>query len=156
MPRPAVRVLPRILALAFGLAGLPALAPGAQWTPVGPTGVGMVLAIAPGRTAAYAATCNGVYRSDDGGSSWREAGLQRECVVRLAVDPRPAADTLYAIVDPRAFVSPHPEPSYLVSSGLLLFSTLCVTRDGGQHGPRRQPTAARLSRSISVSLRARM
>ena len=130
------RVLPRILALGLavglGLVTQPAAASAGEWTPIGPTGVGMVTAIAAGRTAMYAATCGGVYRSDDGGASWRETGPARACVVRLAVDPRPDADTLYAIVDTHFFVSPRPEPSFIGLSGLFVESTLWVSRDGGQ------------------------
>lgn len=99
------------------------------WVPIGPTGVGMVMDLAAGRSAVYAATCNGVYRSSDGGSRWHEAGLQRECVLRLAVDAR--SDTIYAIVDPHFFVSYYPEPSHLLSN-LLLGSSLWVSRDGGR------------------------
>lgn len=131
MPRTRPRSLPRVLALAIGLASPAAVSVG-EWLPVGPNDVGMVMDIAAGRTAVYAATCNGVYRSDDGGSSWREAGLPRENVVRLAVDPRPDADTLYAIVDVNLFVSPRPEPSHLGRSGLFIGSMLWVSRDGGQ------------------------
>jgi hypothetical protein len=94
----------------------------------------MITAIAGGRSAIYTATCNGVYRSDDGAASWHETGLQRKCVDRLAVDPQGDADTLYAIVDNLDFVSPYPEPRSLTHIGvtLILGSTLWVSRDGGR------------------------
>jgi photosystem II stability/assembly factor-like uncharacterized protein len=103
------------------------------WISIGPTDVGMVTAIAGGRSAVYAATCDGVYRSDDGAGSWQLIGLQHQCVVRLAVDPHAEADadTLYAVVDNRAFVGLYPEPSYMALSGLVLGSTLWVSTDGG-------------------------
>jgi photosystem II stability/assembly factor-like uncharacterized protein len=91
----------------------------------------MVTAIAGGRSGVYAATCNGIYRSDDGAASWHGSGLQRACVVRLAVDPSGDADTLYAIVDNQLAVSFYPEPSGMVFIGTVPFSTLWVSRDGG-------------------------
>ncbi|HEY7574220.1 MAG TPA: hypothetical protein VIB08_03605 [Thermoanaerobaculia bacterium] len=129
MPRLAARVLPSVLALAGALV---ASAAHAQWLRIGPNDVGMVTALAGGGTAVYAATCNGVYRSDDGAASWHEAGLQRRNVVRLAVDGAGGADTLYAIVDNRVFVGPVPEPSHLALPNLFLGSSLWVSRDGGE------------------------
>ncbi len=124
--------IPRLPIVALVLASSRAAASlAAPWIPVGPTGVGMVTTLAAGRSSVYAATCNGVYRSDDHGSSWHEAGLPRECVVRLAVEPGPDADTLYAIVDSHTFVASHPEPSAMTFP-LILGSTLWVSRDGGQ------------------------
>lgn len=48
--------------------------------------------------------CNGggVFRSDDGGRHWREAGLDKQRTERLAVDPRDSS-ALYAITDGRLF-----------------------------------------------------
>jgi photosystem II stability/assembly factor-like uncharacterized protein len=131
------RFLARLVALAAGLlSGEADAARAASWEPVGPTDVAMITVLAAGRSAVYAATCNGVYRSDDGASSWQEAGLQRRCVVRLAVDPRGDADTLYAIVDVHAFASPYPEPSFQAAIDLhfdvLFGSTLWVSRDGAR------------------------
>ncbi|HEY2796243.1 MAG TPA: hypothetical protein VGK26_00005, partial [Thermoanaerobaculia bacterium] len=127
------RGLPRFLALFLASAvGLPrATRATTSWAPVGPADVGMVTAIAGGRSGVYAATCNGIYRSDDGAASWHESGLQRACVVRLAVDPSGDTDTLYAIVDNQLAVSFYPEPSGMVFIGTVPFSTLWVSRDGG-------------------------
>ena len=130
MFRPAHSILPRLLVLVAGIAFLSAGTAVAEgWVPIGPTDVGMVTSLAADPTAIYAGTCNGVYRSANGGSSWREAGLQRECVIRLAVDAR--SDTIYAILDPRFFVLYYPEPSHLLTD-FHLGSTLWVSRDGGQ------------------------
>ena len=126
----ALRVLSRSWTLMLWLelcGGTNALA--RPWQPVGPSGVAMITGLGRGRTALYAATCNGVFRSDDGGASWREAGLQRRCVVRLAVQPGDS-DTLYAIVDNQIFTSLYPEPSFIALSGLFLGSSLSISRDG--------------------------
>ncbi len=119
----------RVLAFALSLAALSGAARAAGWVPIGPTDIGMVLDLAAGSSAIYAGTCNGVYRSEDRGSSWHEAGLQRECVVRVAADPR--SDTIYAILDPRYFVSFYPEPR-LLRGDFLPGATLWISRDGGQ------------------------
>jgi photosystem II stability/assembly factor-like uncharacterized protein len=98
------------------------------WIPIGPNDVAMVSALSVGRNAVYAATCNGVYRSDDGGGSWREAGLQGGTVLRIAADPR--SDTIYAIVLDKNLMPIFPEPSLLI--GPYLDSTVWVSRDGGR------------------------
>ena len=99
------------------------------WIPIGPHDIAMVTALSVGQRALYAGTCNGVYRSDDGGARWREAGLQRACVIRVAADPR--SDTIYAVVDHNSFVSYYPDPSHLLGP-LSLESTIWVSRDGAR------------------------
>ena len=47
-----------------------------SWTSHGPTDAGVVYDVAVGDTADYAATVNGVFRSDDGGATWRPSGFE--------------------------------------------------------------------------------
>src|SRR6185295_3393452 len=94
-------------AMAFGLAallGFLAAAPDAAgqsgtWTTRGPVG-GSVYCLVPdpSRPATiYAGTAQGVFKSDDGGASWRAAnsGMPAERVQTIAIDPT-ATETLYA------------------------------------------------------------
>ena len=99
--RGSLSVLNGVLALMLVTALVPQLGwaePG--WTGLGPDG-GWVLALAvsphPDR-ALFAATPSGVFRSRDGGASWRLAGLAGERVLALAVDPV-TAGRVYAGVD---------------------------------------------------------
>ena len=119
----------RLTACLVAFAGSTFAQAAGSWIPIGPNDVAMVSALSVGREALYAATCNGVYRSDDGGASWREAGLQRLCVIRLAADPR--SDTIYAIANHNTFISLRPEPSHLLFVSFL-GSTLWVSRDGAR------------------------
>jgi len=53
------------------------------WTSFGPTNVGQVLDVAAGGSVSYAATDNGVFRSEDGGVTWEPAGLEGQFVDRI-------------------------------------------------------------------------
>ena len=129
MFNPMPWTLPRFLALVAGLASLSARSAVAEgWSPVGSTGFGMVTVLSTGSSAVYAATGNGVYRSENGGTSWREAGLQRESVVRLAVDPR--SDTIYAILHSHDWAPAYPGP--LPTPPGILSDPLWVSHDGGE------------------------
>jgi photosystem II stability/assembly factor-like uncharacterized protein len=71
-----------------------------RWRSLGPFG-GDVFCFAIGPSpegVVYAGTGSGIFRSDDGGESWRFSGLAGERVLSLAVDPR-TADTAYAGID---------------------------------------------------------
>ena len=59
------------------LTTLAALAPAQEnaWISHGPTDVGWVNDLAIADAVVYAATLNGVFRSDDGGTTWKQAGL---------------------------------------------------------------------------------
>jgi photosystem II stability/assembly factor-like uncharacterized protein len=84
---------------------LAALARGEQgsWTSNGPNGVGSVLDLAVGDTAAYAATLNGVFRSVDGAASWQPSGFAGRMVERIVADP--GASVVFALSNGRLSVS---------------------------------------------------
>lgn len=88
-----------VAAVALCTCGAPQAAePG--WRPVGPEGGDITaLAVSPSDDAVvYAGTPAGVFRSADGGASWRYAGLSRYSVLALAVDPT-TPDTVFAGID---------------------------------------------------------
>lgn len=84
------RSLLKSLAVLFFLFAVPAWAGSNLWTPIGPDGGGILaLAAAPRQTGVlYAGTAGGVFKSTDGGATWRwsSRGL-RGGVVSLAVAP---------------------------------------------------------------------
>ena len=71
------------------LAALAAVAPAQEnvWTSHGPTGVGWINDLAIVDSVAYAATRNGVFRSDDGAASWQQAGLAGESIEQIVSPP---------------------------------------------------------------------
>jgi len=86
-------------ALALSLSGAPAFAQSGAWVTNGPSGGSVTaLAVDPAQPAiVYAATGNGVFRSQNGGGSWsdRSQGLGNRSATSLAIDPR-TTSTLYA------------------------------------------------------------
>src|SRR5262245_8455140 len=82
----------------FLLAGVAAAQTGA-WLPRGPLGGNVYCLVAdPSRPATlYAGTDQGVYKSEDGGASWRasNAGLAIYRVQTIAIDPA-STSTMYA------------------------------------------------------------
>jgi photosystem II stability/assembly factor-like uncharacterized protein len=100
---PIVRRLAGVLGIAAGLGLFASARPAAGqtpvWAPRGPTG-GSVYCIVPDPShpaTLYAGTDSGVFRSDDGGLSWRaaNAGISTYRVQTIAVDPV-TPTTLYA------------------------------------------------------------
>jgi photosystem II stability/assembly factor-like uncharacterized protein len=92
---------------AFVLTALAGVAPAQEnvWTSHGPTDVGWVNDLAIVDSVAYAATRNGIFRSDDGAASWQQSGLAGESISQI-VSPAGAAvllatgsGTLYASRD---------------------------------------------------------
>ena len=75
--------------LAVVLTALAAVAPAQDnvWKSHGPTDVGWVIDLAIGDSVAYAATLNGVFRSDDRAASWRQSGLAGESVSQIVSAP---------------------------------------------------------------------
>jgi photosystem II stability/assembly factor-like uncharacterized protein len=81
---------------AGGLSVRAAKADGDHWKSLGPEGgVIVALAVNPRSLTIYAACNGGVFRSDDGGSSWTPSGVSGDNVFALAVDPADP-QTLYA------------------------------------------------------------
>ena len=90
-----------LLSAAFGLLAQARAASGqeAAWTTNGPVG-GSVYCLVPDPSRAstlYAGTAEGVFKSDDGGASWRaaSAGMPSARVQTIAIDPS-STSTLYA------------------------------------------------------------
>ena len=65
------------------------------WISRGPDGVGQVSDLAFDDSALYAATPNGLFRSEDGGQSWTQAGLQGQNA--WIVVARPGARTILVV-----------------------------------------------------------
>jgi photosystem II stability/assembly factor-like uncharacterized protein len=82
---------------AFVLIALAAVAPAQEnvWTSHGPTDVGWVNDLAIADSVAYAATLNGVFRSDDRGASWQQSGLTGLWIFQVAA--RPGAALVFAL-----------------------------------------------------------
>src|SRR5262245_51395917 len=98
MPRCPLPAAPRLPVFALALVPGPAAAARARWTPLGPSGGGILcLAGDPAGRALYAGTAGGVYKSVDGASHWTLLArrIGRQPVAALAVDPRRPA-TVYA------------------------------------------------------------
>jgi hypothetical protein len=99
--RPQRRAGVLMFSAAFGLlaGGRAASGQAAAWTTNGPVGVSVYCLVPdPSRPATlYAGTAQGVFKSDDGGESWRaaSAGLPAARVQTIAIDPS-ATSTLYA------------------------------------------------------------
>jgi len=100
------------------LAGLVAFLPAQEnsWTSHGPRDIGWITDVAIAGSTAFAATLNGVYRSDDGGVTWRPSGLAGEPVGQIVAGT--GASALFA----RAGQGPWGGPR----------GVLYVSRDGGQ------------------------
>lgn len=101
------RMLGTACALSLALLPSPAAAGVGRWTPIGPDGGGVTaIAVAPQRPdVVYAATRTaGVFRSADGGSSWRPArsGLLAGRAVRLMASGGQDGRMLYAVPGPPA------------------------------------------------------
>jgi photosystem II stability/assembly factor-like uncharacterized protein len=103
-----MKFTPRALAIsAFVLTALAGVAPAQEnvWTSHGPTDVGWVNDLAIVDSVAYAATLNGVFRSDDRAASWQQSGLAGESVAQIVSPPGAAvvlatgSGTLYASGD---------------------------------------------------------
>ena len=75
------------LTIAALLLAARAAAQESAWISHGPTDVGLVLDLAVGDAAAFAATPNGVFRSLDGGASWAQSGLAGESVSQVLARP---------------------------------------------------------------------
>jgi Sortilin, neurotensin receptor 3,/BNR/Asp-box repeat len=95
------RAVVLLLSAAFGLHAQARAASGqeAAWTTNGPAG-GSVYCLVPDPSrpsTLYAGTVEGVFKSDDGGASWRaaSAGMPSARVQTIAIDPS-ASSTLYA------------------------------------------------------------
>jgi hypothetical protein len=97
------------------------------WTSHGPGGFAQVNDVLVADATAYAATLNGVFRSDDGGMNWQPSGLQRLPIVRIL--PRPGTPALLALAGGRTgtlYASPDaglswqalPLPDYVVAAGV--------------------------------------
>ena len=87
-------------ASAFLLTALAALAPaqGNTWVSHGPTDAGMVTdVVIADDSVAYAATPNGVFRSNDGGASWQPSGLAGKGIFRIIA---PSGDVVLAMSSP--------------------------------------------------------
>ena len=57
------------------------------WTSHGPTGPGYVVDLAIADGVAYAATGNGVFRSNDGGATWQQSGLAADPILEVLALP---------------------------------------------------------------------
>ncbi len=103
-------------ASAFLLTALAALAPAQEntWVSHGPTDAGMVNDVVVVDSVAYAATPNGVFRSNDGGASWQPSGLAGKWITGIIApsggrgpgEARPG--TLYAIAGRGRDLGTHP------------------------------------------------
>jgi photosystem II stability/assembly factor-like uncharacterized protein len=66
------------------LIALAAVAPAQNvWTSHGPKDIGWVNDLAIADSVAYAATLNGVFRSNDGGATWQESGLEGKSIFQI-------------------------------------------------------------------------
>ena len=103
-------------ASAFVLIALAAVAPAQEnvWKSHGPTDVGWVNDLAIADSVAYAATMNGVFRSDDRAASWQQSGLAGESIAQIVASPdatvvlATASGTLYGSRDVGATWAPVP------------------------------------------------
>jgi photosystem II stability/assembly factor-like uncharacterized protein len=75
--------------LAVVLTALAAVAPAQEnvWKSHGPADVGWINDLAIADSVAYAATPNGVFRSDDGAASWRQSGLTGQSIGQIVSAP---------------------------------------------------------------------
>jgi photosystem II stability/assembly factor-like uncharacterized protein len=107
--RSSRRLLPIIALSLTALARVTAAQENA-WTSHGPTGVGWVNDVTVGDSVAYAATLNGVFRSDDAGARWQQSGLAGDSIAQVlapvgsaVVLARTTSGTLYLSRDGRDF-----------------------------------------------------
>jgi photosystem II stability/assembly factor-like uncharacterized protein len=108
----AFRIFPTASILV--LAALAAVAPAQEnvWKSHGPLDVGSISDLTIADTVAYAATLDGVFRSDDRAASWRQSGLAGESITQIVASPdatvvlATASGTLYASRDAGATWAP--------------------------------------------------
>ncbi len=125
--RPTFLVPLRNAISAIVLTTLAALAPAQEnaWVSHGPTDVGWVNDLAIADAVVYAATLNGVFRSDDGGTTWKQAGLAGVSIIQIAA--RPGAPAVFA----RGSMNAEDLSEYL-AVGVYPSPNLYVSRDSGQ------------------------
>jgi photosystem II stability/assembly factor-like uncharacterized protein len=105
-------VAPPILAVV--LTALAAVAPAQEnvWKSHGPADVGWINDLTIADSVAYAATLNGVFRSDDRAASWRQSGLAGKSITQIVASPdatvvlATASGTLYGSRDAGANWAP--------------------------------------------------
>jgi photosystem II stability/assembly factor-like uncharacterized protein len=102
------------------------------WTSHGPTDVGWVNDLAIVDSVAYAATLNGVFRSNDRGTSWQESGLAGEWIAQIVAIPGAGAvlATVFHPKDPALgwtlYASRDAGTSWTAVSGLPPVTSLAI------------------------------
>ena len=106
------------VASAFVLTALAAVAPAQDnvWKSHGPVNVGWINDLTIADSVAYAATLNGVFRSDDGAASWQESGLEGQSIAQIV--SAPGAGFVLAMTPGAVYISRDAGETWVPVAGL--------------------------------------